>query len=125
MQDGTVMKATVKGGRGRISFSSSARGGQGELRIYRNENTKVFDAAFHGVDAAYSDRVEVEILYTKKSSSKGLAEWNPPRPSWKLASAPATAPVKFADLSPQEQDDLIASAGGVVSVAVDLYERDF
>ena len=122
MQDGTVMKAKVKGGRGRISFSSGARGGQGELRIYRNESTKVFDAAFHGVDAAYSDRVEVEKLY-EKPSKVSASMFTASHASWKMASAPA-APAKFADLSPQEQDEWVVRAGGSASEAMDLYERE-
>jgi hypothetical protein len=56
LSSGGVQHVRVKGGRGRISFSGS---GHGEVRIYRNESTKVFDAVFTGVAHVVSDRVEV------------------------------------------------------------------
>jgi hypothetical protein len=57
--NGGVHHVRVKGGRGRISFSGSRSGGAGEVRIYRNESTKTFDAAFSGVVHVVSDKCEV------------------------------------------------------------------
>lgn len=57
--NGNVQHVRVKGGRGRISFSNNGRGrgGGGEVRIYRNESTKTFDAVFTDVTHVVSDRV--------------------------------------------------------------------
>jgi len=57
--NGGVQHVRVKGGRGRISFSAARGMGSGEVRIYRNESTKVYDAVFTGVVHVTSDRTEV------------------------------------------------------------------
>lgn len=57
--NGGVHHIRVKGGRGRISFSPPRGGVGGEIRVYRNESTKTFDAVFTNVTHVVSDRVEV------------------------------------------------------------------
>lgn len=119
--NGDVFGVVVEGGRGRISIGGSPRG-QGELRIYRNESTKTFDATFTGVEAAYSDRVSVEKLYNSRMSAAKAYSWDEPEPPEETVTS-ATF-YAWHDLSPQIQSEyeIRASVAGVS--AKDLYEEE-
>lgn len=49
-------------GDGRISYSRGANGRGGELRIYRNSSTKVYDAVISDVVKVVSHRVNVSVI---------------------------------------------------------------
>jgi hypothetical protein len=70
--NGAVQHVRVKGGRGRISYGGARA--HGEVRIYRNESTKVFDAVFTDVAHVVSDRVEVIPARSGKSALGGTIE---------------------------------------------------
>ncbi len=63
--NGGVHHIRVKGGRGRISFSAQ----RGEVRVYRNESTKTYEAVFTSVTHVVSDRVETIPVHWGKNGS--------------------------------------------------------
>ena len=81
MRDGRIKKARVQGANGRISFGRSAPrlggGMEGDVRIYRTQSAKGYDALISGVKNIWSDKVIVEDFGVKpevEELSKKMAE---------------------------------------------------
>lgn len=121
-QDGAIVEVEVHGGRGRISYSRGSRGNSGEVRIYRNESTKTFDAVLTDVEAIFSDRVHVNIIKNgiQPKDSWAIDEPNPVP----MTMAKSTFFRAWADLEPTEQDIYIDRADGDVGVGQDLYTQE-
>lgn len=68
---------TVKlAGRGRISYGTMPRGST-EVRIYRNETTKTFDAVIPNAQLVWSDRCSIKVMTPKPTKATSVASSYP------------------------------------------------
>lgn len=92
--DGRVVCYDVFGEDGRISFSAS----HGEVRIYRNASTKVYDAVLTGVQHVQSEYIQAREVFPSGSQRDEL-DWRP---------TPAQAPIPFDLMDPIAQEEIEA-----------------